>query len=93
MKGFGELYIRSATIFQLGTSGSFDIYIIYTPSLGLPITLPGREREQGRFRGSSEGARGSIEGARGSTVGARGSAEGAEREHYRAVQGRSGWEA
>jgi len=28
-----------------------------------------REREQGRFRGSTEGAGESIEGARGSTVG------------------------
>ena len=39
------------------------IYIIYTPNLGLEITLPGREREQGRFRGSSEGARGRSKGA------------------------------
>jgi len=31
------------------------------------------EREQGRFRGSSEGVRGSNEGAGGSTKGARGS--------------------
>jgi len=33
------------------------IYIIYTPNLGFPIAVPGREREQGRFRGSTEGAR------------------------------------
>ena len=57
------------------------IYIIYTPNLGLEITRFDREREQGRFRGSSEGAakeqggaprehRGSTEGARGSTKGA-----------------------
>ena len=39
------------------------IYYIYTPNLGSGIALPGREREQGRFRGSSEGARGSIKGA------------------------------
>ena len=39
------------------------IYIIYTPNLGLGITVFDQEREQGRFRGSSEGARGSIEGA------------------------------
>ncbi len=32
------------------------IYIIYTPNLGFVIAIPGREREQGRFRGSSEGA-------------------------------------
>ena len=38
-------------------------YIIYTPNLGFAITLPGREREQGRFRGSSEGAWGRSEGA------------------------------
>ena len=49
------------------------IYIIYTPNLGLEIAVPGREREQGRFRGSIEGARGSREGARGSREGARGS--------------------
>ena len=32
-----------------------NIYIIYTPNLGSEISLPGREREQGRFRGSIEG--------------------------------------
>ena len=40
-------------------------YIIYTPNLGLEIAVPGREREQGRFRGSSEGARESNGGATG----------------------------
>jgi len=67
------------------------ISIIYTPNLGLEIAVSVREREQGRFRGSSEGARGSIEGARGSSEGARGSiegaggsTEGAAREHERA---------
>jgi len=35
-------------------------------------------REQGRFRGSSEGARGSSKGARGSVEGARESSKGAE---------------
>ena len=34
------------------------IFFIYTPNLGLQITLPGREREQGCFKGSTEGARG-----------------------------------
>jgi len=65
----------------------------------LGIAVFDREREQGRFRGSSEGARessegarGSSEGARGSSEGARGSSEGALREHYGAVQGRSRWE-
>jgi len=51
----------------------------------LGIAVFDREREQGRFRGSSEGARESSEGARGSS-------EGALREHYGAVQGRSRWE-
>ena len=32
------------------------IYIIYTPSLGLEITAFVREREQGRFKSSTEGA-------------------------------------
>jgi hypothetical protein len=39
------------------------IYIIYTPNLGFEITVLGREREHGRFRGSSEGARGRSKGA------------------------------
>ena len=39
------------------------IYIIYTPKLGLEITVSVREREQGRFRGSTEGARGRSKGA------------------------------
>jgi len=46
----------------------------------LGIAVLGREREQSRFRGSSEGARGSIEGARGSNEGAWGSTKGATRE-------------
>ena len=60
------------------------IYYIYTPNLGSEVAVPGREREQGRFRGSTEGAQGStegaresIEGARESVVGAGGSTEGA----------------
>ena len=57
----------------------YNLYIIYTPNLELGIALPGREREQGRFRGSSEGARGSNEGAEGSTEGARGSTVGQRR--------------
>ena len=56
------------------------IYIIYTPNLGLRITTFDREREQGRFRGSSEGARESNGRAtgeqRGSNGGAGGSTEG-----------------
>ena len=39
------------------------IFIIYTPNLGLRITAFVREREQGRFRGSSKEARGRSEGA------------------------------
>ena len=73
--------VRARCIF--GSSSAIDlamlliyIYIIYTPNLGFEITIPGREREQGRFRGSSEGARGSTEGAKGSTEGARGSTVG-----------------
>jgi len=50
------------------------LYIIYTPNLGSEIAVSVREREQGRFRGSIEGAGGSTEGAREST-------EGALREH------------
>jgi len=54
------------------------IYIIYTPKLGLEIAVSVQEREQGCFRGSSEGVRGSTEGAGESTEGAGGSTEGAE---------------
>jgi hypothetical protein len=39
------------------------IYIIYTPNFGLRVTVFDREMEQGRFKGSIEGARGSIRGA------------------------------
>ena len=50
------------------------IYVIYARNLGLQITLPGREREQGRFRGSTGGAPrehgGATEGVRGSSDGA-----------------------
>jgi len=55
------------------------IYIIYTANLGLEIVVPGREKEQSRFRESSERAERSserarrntesIERARGSTIG------------------------
>ncbi len=68
--------------------GVYIIYIIYTPNLRLRVAVFIQEREQGRFRGSSEGARESSEGAlrehQGSTEGARGI--------YGAVQGRSRWE-
>jgi len=43
----------------------------------LEIAVLDQEREQSRFRGSSEGARGSTEGVGGSNEGARGSTEGA----------------
>ena len=36
------------------------IYIIYTPNLGSGIAVFVQEREQGRFKGSSEGARGAA---------------------------------
>ena len=39
------------------------IYIIYTPNLGLGIAVSVRKREQGRFRGSTEGAEREQEGA------------------------------
>ncbi len=68
------------------------IFIIFTQNLGSEIAIPGREREQGRFRGSTEGAKGRIERVRGSREGARESTGGAEREHG-AVQGRSRWES
>ena len=63
------------------------ICIIYTPNLGLAITFPGREKEQGRFRGSTKRARGSIEGAQESIEGARGSTGGALRRSKRAKGG------
>ena len=46
------------------------IYIIYTPNLGLRIAVSVREKEQGRFKGITEGARGS-----------KGEQEGASRKH------------
>ena len=61
------------------------IYIIYTPNLRLGIAVSVREREQGRFKGSSEGAKGSNGGAPREE-------RGADRERYGAVQGRSRWE-
>ena len=49
------------------------IYIIYTPNLGLGITHFVRKREQGRFKGSSEGALRehgrAPEGAKGRSIG------------------------
>ena len=38
------------------------ICIIYTPNLGLTITVFVREREQGRFRGNTGGSKGEHEG-------------------------------
>ena len=46
------------------------IYPISTLNLGLEIAVPGREREQGRFRGSTEGAEREQKGARESAEGA-----------------------
>ena len=46
------------------------IYIKYTPNLGLGVAVLDREREQGGFRGSTEGAGGSTGGAGGSIEGA-----------------------
>ena len=71
------------------------IYIIYTPYLGFGIACPGREREQGRFKGEHRGSKGAQQGStereRGSIEGAEGSTGAAEREHE-VVQGRSRWE-
>ena len=47
----------------------FYIYIISSPNLAFEIAIPGREREQGHFRGSREGAQGSKGEHRGSTMG------------------------
>ena len=53
------------------------ICILYTPNLGFEFAVSVREKEQGRFRGSSEGAaRGSTGGARRSTGEHRGSTGG-----------------
>jgi len=57
------------------------IHIIYTPNLELAIAIFVREREQGRFRGSHEGAKGSTGGAGGKQGGSRWGAGGAPREH------------
>jgi len=77
----------------------YYIYTVYTSNLGFEIAVPGREREQSRFTGSSkraekssERARKSIEGARESTEGAREKHRGSKREYNRAVQRRSRWE-
>ena len=59
------------------------IYIIYTPNLELGIAVSVREREQGHFRGSSEGARARSRGARGSTGGALGRSKQARRAQQR----------
>ncbi len=70
-------YVASRpSLCPLGPDHKIYIYTIYTLNLGFGITVFDEEREQGRFRGSSEGARGSNEGARGSTEGARGSTVG-----------------
>lgn len=57
-----------------------NISIIYTPNLGFEIAVFDREREQGRFRGSTEGARGSTGEHRGSTEAQQASKGGAARE-------------
>ena len=61
------------------------IYIIYTSNLGLMIAVFDLGREQGRFRGSSEGARRSTKGARRSTKGA-GEARRKQGEHRESKQ-------
>ena len=66
--------LQSLPLVSSNRKFSIYIYIIYTPNLGLVIAVFDREREQGRFRGSSEGAGGAGREHRGST-------EGASREH------------
>ena len=61
----------------------YYIYIIYTPNLGLGI--PGREREQGRFRGSNEGARREHRGSKGEHRGSTGAQQGSMSEHEGAL--------
>ena len=66
------------------------IYIIYTPNLGSEITLFDREREQGRFRESSEGARGRSKGAPGEQRGSTGEQRGSTGEHGGAASEQGG---
>jgi len=60
---------------------------INTPNLGLGIAVSVREREQGRFRGSTEGVWGSIEGVLGSTGAKREQARGKEEQGGREGRG------
>ena len=59
--------------------------MLYTPNLELGITVPGWEREQGRFCGSREGARGRSKGAQREHEGASREYKGASREHWGAA--------
>lgn len=65
------------------------IYTIFSPNLGFEIVISGREREQGRFRGSIEGVGKEHEGVGREYGGARESTK----EHCGVVQRRSRWEA
>ena len=67
------------------------IYIIYTSNLGSETALPGRGREQGRFRGSIEGARGSIKGALSEHGGVLGEQRGSRRQRRGAADGSLNW--
>ena len=40
--------------YRIFETRGYYIYIIYTPNLGFAIAVLGREREQGRFKRSSE---------------------------------------
>ena len=66
------------------------IFIIYTPNLGLRITAFVREREQGRFRGSSKEARGRSEGISKEHGGAPGEQRGAIKEYEAVLWGSAG---
>ena len=74
----GAWYLEMSIIhWDIVLGGCIYIYIIYTPNLGLGIAVLGREREQGRFRGSTEGAGESVEGTGGVLGEQGGSTEGA----------------
>ena len=59
------------------------MYLIYTPNLGLLIAVLDQEREQCRFKWSTEGARGSTKEARESTEETPGRARGSKRAQHK----------
>ena len=73
------LSARAIRQYYILETRGYYIYIIYTPNLGWGIAVLGRKREQGRLRGSIEGARGRSKGALGEHGGAMREQEGAEK--------------